>query len=142
MGHATSHKPQVLSQKHRGNSLKGDWLILESLLERQRELGLPAGDTGSSQFGELVLSQGYWYWTGKCHSEIIPQGPAPSTSLWHQYWDTSAQTNYPGRDRANPLEGQLPRPSVPQPLWDSAPSTRESRIWPFKKYTDTCTVTT
>jgi len=57
MGHATSHKPQVLSQKHRGNSLKGDWLILESLLERQRELGLPAGDTGSSQFGELVLSQ-------------------------------------------------------------------------------------
>ena len=47
-------------------------------------------NTGGSHYGELVQSQGYW--TGKCHSEIIPQGPAPSTSLWLQYWDTSAQT--------------------------------------------------
>ena len=119
-------------------------MILESLQERREATGVHPGviDTGGSHYGELVLSQGFWYWAGKCHSEIVPQGPAPSTSLWHQYWDTSAQTDYPGRDRAHPLEDQLPRPSVPQPLWDSALSSRESRIWPFKKVTDTCTVTT
>ena len=67
-------------------------MLLESLQERREATGVHPGviDTGGSHYGELVLSQGHWYWTGKCPSEIILQGPAPSTNLWHQYWDTSA----------------------------------------------------
>lgn len=54
MQHLTS--PKSYHRSHRGNSLKGAWLILKSLLERQRELGLPPGDTGSNKQSLFYLS--------------------------------------------------------------------------------------
>lgn len=105
-------------------------MLLESLQERREATGVHPGviDTGGSHYGELVLSQGYWYWTGMCHSDH-PSGPSPIHQPVASVLGYLSLNKYPGRDRAYPLEDQLPRPSATTTL---GPSPVRSEIWPFK----------
>ena len=95
----------------RNSYLKGVW-VTPNCRPSWREGGdwssLPRDtDTGGSHLGKLAIPQGHWqvsFW--KCLSSLLVLAPDASTSLWHQYWDTSGQATNWG-DRAHPPAGWL-----------------------------------